>query len=148
MPQHDPTPRCLSRLVLLAATVLSVGCSGGLPSLAPGGYVVSPAVVISHTGNDSLSTVWYHGSDSRFHHFSHLVKVSTKYRVRRAELSLDPDDEFTVGSQKPVFADPMLRRALKNQNAEQAGAGQPATRFESDSEGSHKPQPESEGRSR
>ena len=32
--------------------------------------------------------------------------------------------------------------------AEQAGAGQPATRPESDSEGSDKPQPESEGRSR
>lgn len=37
--------------------------------------------------------------------------------------------------------------ANKNQ-AEQAGAGQPATRPESDSEGGHKPQPESEGRSR
>jgi hypothetical protein len=32
--------------------------------------------------------------------------------------------------------------------AEQGGAGQPATRSESDSEGSDKPQPESEGRSR
>jgi hypothetical protein len=32
--------------------------------------------------------------------------------------------------------------------AEQAGAGQPATRSESKSEGSDKPQPESEGRSR
>lgn len=134
--------------MLPAAIILTVGCSGGLPSLAPGGYVVRPEVVITHTGNDSLSTVWYHGCDSRFHHFSHLVKVSTKYRVRRAELSLDPGDEFVVGSQKPVFADPMLRRALKNQNAEQAGAGQPATRSESDSEGDDKPQPVSEGRSR
>jgi hypothetical protein len=32
--------------------------------------------------------------------------------------------------------------------AEQAGTGQPATRSLSDSEGSHKPQPEAEGRSR
>jgi hypothetical protein len=36
---------------------------------------------------------------------------------------------------------------LKNK-VEQDGAGQPATRPESKSEGSHKPQPESEGRSR
>ena len=35
-----------------------------------------------------------------------------------------------------------------NQNAEQDGAGQPATRSESDSEGGDKPQPEAEGRSR
>ena len=33
-------------------------------------------------------------------------------------------------------------------NGEQVGAGQPATRFESDSEGRDKPQSESEGRSR
>jgi hypothetical protein len=37
---------------------------------------------------------------------------------------------------------------LEPTKAEQAGAGQPATRSESDSEGSNKPQPESEGRSR
>jgi hypothetical protein len=36
----------------------------------------------------------------------------------------------------------------KNPNAEQAGTGQPATRPESKSEGSQKPQPEVEGRSR
>ena len=35
-----------------------------------------------------------------------------------------------------------------NPKAEQAGAGQPATRSESDSEGDQKPQPESEGRYR
>jgi hypothetical protein len=36
----------------------------------------------------------------------------------------------------------------RNGNAEQAGTGQPATRPESNSEGSSKPQPEAEGRSR
>jgi hypothetical protein len=36
----------------------------------------------------------------------------------------------------------------RNKEAEQDGAGQPATRFESDSEGGYKPQPESEGRAR
>ena len=37
---------------------------------------------------------------------------------------------------------------LKKQKAEQVGAGQPATRPESKSEGSDNPQPEAEGRSR
>jgi hypothetical protein len=39
-------------------------------------------------------------------------------------------------------------RDKRDKNAEQAGTGQPATRSQSDSEGSYKPQPESEGRSR
>ena len=38
--------------------------------------------------------------------------------------------------------------ARKKENGEQGGAGQPATRPESDSEGDDKPKPESEGRSR
>ena len=38
--------------------------------------------------------------------------------------------------------------AAVKKEGEQAGAGQPATRSESDSEGGDKPQPESEGRSR
>jgi hypothetical protein len=43
----------------------------------------------------------------------------------------------------------LLALRIDNKNkAEQASAGQPATRSESDSVGSHKPQPESEGRSR
>ena len=41
-----------------------------------------------------------------------------------------------------------LLRSRKNHQAEQAGAGQPATRPESKSEGGDKPQPEAEGRSR
>jgi hypothetical protein len=39
-------------------------------------------------------------------------------------------------------------RFLAKHQAEQASSGQPATRFESKSEGSDKPQPEAEGRSR
>ena len=41
-----------------------------------------------------------------------------------------------------------LKQAADTTKAEQAGAGQPATRPKSKSEGSDKPQPESEGRSR
>lgn len=41
-----------------------------------------------------------------------------------------------------------LYRTGESREAEQAGAGQPATRPESESEGSEKPQPKAEGRSR
>ena len=44
-----------------------------------------------------------------------------------------------------LISDPPKEKALAS---EQAGAGQPATRPESKSEGSQKPQPEAEGRSR
>lgn len=52
-----------------------------------------------------------------------------------------------------VFAEPLKPEyrfvaVRPKSNAEQAGAGQPATRSESDSEGGDKPQPESDGRSR
>ena len=40
------------------------------------------------------------------------------------------------------------KKLPKTSKAEQGGAGEPATRVESDSQGSDKPQPESEGRSR
>ncbi|MCA9095996.1 MAG: hypothetical protein KDA68_21095 [Planctomycetaceae bacterium] len=43
---------------------------------------------------------------------------------------------------------PAERIEIDLNKAEQAGAGQPATRSESESEGDQKPQPESEGRSR
>ena len=48
---------------------------------------------------------------------------------------------------KEAYWDDNLRRQLKRET-EQAGAGQPATRSQSDSEGGDKPQTESEGRSR
>ena len=41
-----------------------------------------------------------------------------------------------------------ITELIEKQAAQQGGAGQPATRSESDSEGGDKPQPESEGRSR
>jgi hypothetical protein len=52
-----------------------------------------------------------------------------------------PQDKFAAKCE----ADAIIQQ---KQIAEQVGAGQPATRSELDSEGSDKPQPESEGRSR
>jgi len=60
-------------------------------------------------------------------------KLAATCREIYAEQAIDPE-RFLV-----------LRRKA---NAQQDGAGQPATRPESDSEGGDKPEPESEGRSR
>jgi len=52
------------------------------------------------------------------------------------------DSQYEEGSPE------VMKAASKKQQAEQVGTGQPATRPQSKSEGSEKPQPESEGRSR
>lgn len=100
--------------VLLIAISLP-GCSGVFPSLSPGGTIVEPAVLGNYTSGGSLSTLWYHGSDSRYHYFSHLFKVSTKYRVKREQLELSPSVEFPVGLEKSIHAGPMIGKILREQ---------------------------------
>jgi len=51
-----------------------------------------------------------------------------------------------LGIDQSVILQPI--NSFRKEDAEQAGTGQPATRSQSKSEGSDKPQPESEGRSR
>jgi hypothetical protein len=48
-----------------------------------------------------MSTLWYRGSDKKYHYFAHYVKVSTLYKVRREELHVP--DEFPYRSRDPVF---------------------------------------------
>jgi hypothetical protein len=119
--------RTIGLLVGLIAVASFGGCSGGLPALAPGGYVVQPTYLGQFTSGGSMSTLWHRGSDSRYHYFSHFVKVSTNYRVKRFELMLEPDKEFPFGSKDPVFASPMVARALKEKQGEQVVGGEPAT---------------------
>jgi len=95
--------------------IILAGCSGILPSLSPRGYVVEPEYLGGYTRGGSMSTLWYHGSDARYHYFSHLFKVTTNYRVERKKLHLDEKNEFAYGSKEPVFASPMVARALKKQ---------------------------------
>ena len=115
-----------SLIVGVVAAVTLGGCSGLLPAMAPAGYVVQPTYLGNFTSGGSMSTLWYRGSDHRYHYFSHLFKVSTNYRVKRPELMIQPSDEFSFGSKEPVFASPMVARALKKQDGEQGMAGQPA----------------------
>jgi hypothetical protein len=113
--------------------------NNGRPMLPPGrtlklvwdtpGYV---PIQILFEGN---YTVWGVGGGIRF--FS--------LQDTEAQKEANPNDEFlAIDGQRKLLAHPT---AEKNQ-AEQNGAGQPATRPESKSEGGAKPQPESEGRSR
>ena len=56
--------------------------------------------------------------------------------------------QYAVKSDGPLDDKVAGENLFKIRNAQQGGAGQPATRPESKSEGGDKPQPESEGRSR
>lgn len=106
-------------LSLVAATILLssfVGCSGGIPALVPRGYIVEPSHLSQFISGGSLSTLWYRGSDSRYHYFSHLWKVTTNYRVKRSALILNKEDEFEFKTKSNElvahFANPRLAAAL------------------------------------
>jgi hypothetical protein len=91
----------LPRVLVVSLVAISMtACSGFLPN-AQRGKVVSPQYLAQYRNGGSLSTIWYLGSDHTYHYFSHYVKVSTTYRVRRSELSIP--DEFPRGSKEPVF---------------------------------------------
>ena len=75
--------------------------------------------------------------------FSVGAEISVGYLTPKNPKALN--DEQRVRIFNLVYILSMQRSPIKS---EQAGAGQPATRPESDLEGDDKPQPESEGRSR
>lgn len=58
-----------------------------------------------------MSTVWYLGSDESFHYFTHFIKASTNYRIRRSDMSLVEEDEFELGAMEEVLADHLIERA-------------------------------------
>ena len=69
-------------------------------------------------------------------------------RDTEVEWYISDEQRYPLKFQKLDQVVAEIQALVKKQQSEQAGAGQPATRPESDSEGSDKPQPEAEGRSR
>lgn len=98
----------LSVLLVLICGGLVTGCSGVFPSLGAG-PVVAPMELNQFTGGGSMSTLWYLGSDRRHHHFSHLFKTTTRYRVKREELDWQP--EFPLHSEESVLVGPGVKPA-------------------------------------
>ena len=113
---HSITCRTICLLTGLTVALSLGGCSGGFPALAPSGYVVQPGDLRQFISGGSLSTLWYRGSDTRYHYFSHMVKVSTNYRVKRSDLKLSDDDEFQIGTKESAlvarFRNPSIVEAL------------------------------------
>ena len=72
----------------------------------------------------------------------------TAIKIPKATRSLGETINLLCVQADLVWDFSSLKLTLRPNKAEQAGAGQPATRSESDSEGGDRPQPESEGRSR
>jgi hypothetical protein len=90
----------LTRWLSILIAISICGCSGFRPSVSKG-RIVSAHEVAQFRGGGSMSTLWYRGSDERYHYFAHYVKVSTFYRVRRSELQMP--SEFPYKSRDPVF---------------------------------------------
>jgi hypothetical protein len=92
--------KSFARFLPAVTALLLCGCSGFTPSIT-NGRVVSPSYLAQYCGGGSMSTLWYRGSDQKYHYFAHYVKVSTLYRVPRSELQLP--DEFPYKSKDWVF---------------------------------------------
>ena len=88
-------------LMLSGALVCLAGCSGLLPSLPGAGPVVTPAYLARYAGGGSLSTLWYEGSDTKYHYFNHYVKVRTRYRIKRSDFIWKT--EFPRSSREPAL---------------------------------------------
>lgn len=100
--RHQHTTKSSIGILLLLIAMLICGCSGLTPSISKG-RIVSAQEIARFRGGDSLSTLWYLGSDDEYHHFAHFVKLSTRYRVARSELQLP--NEFAYKSKNPVHVD-------------------------------------------
>ena len=89
-------------------------------------------------------------SDNRQISIHYLVDIYDEMPERYSDEWVDyviPKDGISTNPELVAWFENM-RTTKKQAEAEQAGTGQPATRSESKSEGSDKPQPEAEGRSR
>jgi hypothetical protein len=78
---------------------------------------------------------------------THQIQTSPNFEGYLYVMGSFEKSDFPFGSYTQRYSLEELHRRFKKE-AEQAGTGQPATRPESKSEGSDKPQPEAEGRSR
>src|SRR4051794_21702777 len=90
-------------LFVMLSSLAATGCadvSGFVPSLGSG-PLVSPAYLASYRAGGSMSTLWYLGSDKRYHYFSHYVKTESRYRVPRDQLLVP--GEFSYGKRKPLY---------------------------------------------
>lgn len=78
----------------------------------PRGRIVTPNYLARYEGGGSLSTLWYQGSDNRFHHFRHLHKMSRPYRIRRGDMPWP--NEFSVGSQELNKSNSLVRHEFSD----------------------------------
>ena len=75
---------------MLVIIWMLTGCFAG------NGRIVTVEYLSGYEGGDSLSTLWYKGTDEEFHYFTHFCKMSTPYRIRKSDLIWD--NEFPRGS--------------------------------------------------
>ena len=106
----------MKKMVYIAplVLVLASGCSGLLPNpFEGGGKIVSVEYLSKYEGGGSLSTLWYRGSDNKYHYFTHYVKASTKYKVYGEDLKWD--NEFRINSgNKQTLVDGQLSKYVSN----------------------------------
>ncbi len=110
-------------------------------------FRVSDEAAYKNANKGAASPDWFHGESIAVKTGAAEVKQGGRYLViycRGSEFFV-PVDRADESWRKKLLE---LRKQEEKPGTEQGGTGQPATRPELKSEGSDKPQPESEGRSR
>jgi hypothetical protein len=92
--------KIFARFIPVLTVLLLCDCSGIVPNFTKG-RLVSTHYLAQFRGGGSLSTLWYLGSDEKYHHFAHFVKINTYYKVRRQELRVP--QEFSYKSRDPLL---------------------------------------------
>ena len=73
---------------------------------------IEPKLLADYASGDSLSTVWYIGSDASYHYFDHFIMARDRYKISRTILSWP--DEFKLGTHKPTLVRPKMLLPKKN----------------------------------
>jgi len=74
--------------------------------------IVTPEYLAGFEGGGSLLTLWYEGSDDRYHYFNRLHKVTTRFRVLREDMNWE--NEFELGSRELTAENSLVRREFSN----------------------------------
>lgn len=100
----------VGRAVAVTMATLMVPFLSGCSGLH--GRIVTPEYLSRFEGGGSMSTLWYQGSSEQFHHFRHLFKTSTPYRIRKTDMPWP--NEFELGSQELNKRNSLVRREFSD----------------------------------
>lgn len=91
--------------------LLIVFCLNGCFSII---HEVSPEKLDQYKTCGSLNTLWYMGSDQKYHYFSHLCKTRTEFKVKKSDLLWEHEVPYGSLKEYILVHGSILDRISKN----------------------------------